>query len=87
MTTEQLEQLMQAHKCIFDISKCVDGLYECEIYDPSADFTHESGIVGWGTGPSIVEAVYEALKSKMGKSYVKDECDRIINETGVDRLW
>jgi len=61
MTTTELEQLMLAHKCGFCVFTEGDG-YGCEMVDGM-----DNDVIGKGFGPSIVEAVYEALKSKFGK--------------------
>lgn len=63
MTTTELEQLMLAHKCGFAVFTCDEG-YCCELYSAPE---HGEEMLGHGSGPSVVEAVYEALKSKCGK--------------------
>ena len=67
MTTEELEQLMQAHKCGFCVFTCDEG-YACEL--TSAPELGEE-VLGHGVGKTVVEAVYEALKSKCGESPVR----------------
>lgn len=61
MTTTELEELMHIHKCGFAVFTCDEG-YCCEL-DSYPE--HGDEMIGHGTGITIVEAVYEALKSKM----------------------
>ncbi len=73
MTTEELEQLMRAHKCGFVLESNADG-FKCEL-DDGLD------TLGVGSGPSIVEAVYEALKSKCGQNTWSDTAKWIYSES------
>ena len=82
MTTEELEQLMRAHKCGFSIQTMDNEgdqlprtYYGCELVDGHWE------VIGQGFGDTIVEAVYEALKSKCGQDTWSDTAKWIYSES------